>query len=156
MELRPELRPPALDPARVARLAELADGLDGAAPGQGEDDLVAFNRLAGTALPLADFQGIHKSESPEDFVRRVLFRRSLAPDPRLTVAEMTEIVSRVTAGGDDHDFFLELFLVNCTHPAGTDLIYWLDLVPELPQDREPTAAEIAALALPNRPPRPVS
>jgi hypothetical protein len=60
---------------------------------------------------------------------------------------MVEIVSRVTACADDRDFFLELFVVNCNHPSGTDLIYWPDQVPELPQDREPTAAEITALAM---------
>lgn len=150
MELRPDLRPPALDAALVARLARLADRLDGAAPGQRDGDLAEFNRLAGTTLPLADFQGIDSGEDPEEFVRRVLFQRSLAPDPNLTLAEMAEVVSRASAGEDDHDFYLELFLVNCKHPSGTDLIYWPDLVPELPQDREPTAEEIAELALRGR------
>jgi hypothetical protein len=147
VELRPELTPPALDQAVIARLARLADRLDGAKPGQRDDELAEFNRLAGTALPLSDFQGIHKSEGPEDFVRRVLFQRSLSPDPSLTRAEMAEIVSRVMACGEDHDFYLELFLVNCKHPSGSDLIYWPDLVPELPQGRQPTAEEIADLAM---------
>src|SRR4051812_23253192 len=39
MELRPELMPPALDEAKVLRLAELAAGLDGAHPGSWEEDL---------------------------------------------------------------------------------------------------------------------
>jgi hypothetical protein len=147
MEVRPELMPPVLDDAIVARLARLADHLDGAGAGQGDDELAEFNRLAGTAVPLADFQGIYKSEAPEDFVRRVLFQRSLAPDPGLSVAEMAEIVSRVTGCGDGHDFYLQLFLVNCKHPSGTDLIFWPNLVPELPQGREPTAEEIADLAM---------
>lgn len=82
-----------------------------------------------------------------DFVRRVLFQEALKPDPGITPAEMAEIVSRVAACGDDHDFYLELFVVNCRHPSGTDLIFYPDLVPELPQGREPTPAEIAALAL---------
>ena len=54
----------------------------------------------------------------------------------------------------DHDLrylrdhgYLELFQINCKHPSGTDLIFWPNLVPELPQDREPTAEEIADLAL---------
>jgi hypothetical protein len=147
MELRPGLMPPALDAALVARLAKLADRLDGAAPGQRDADLAEFNRLAGTDIPLADFQGIYKSEDAEDFVRRALFQRSLAPDPKVSLAEMTEIVSRVKACGDDSDFYLELFLVNCKHPSRTDLIYWPNLVPELPQGCEPTAEEIAELAL---------
>jgi hypothetical protein len=147
MELRPELMPPALDAALVARLTRLADRLDGARPGQRDAELAEFNRLAGTDLPLADFQGIYQSEEAEDFVRRVLFQRSLAPDPRVSLAEMTEIVSRVMACGDDRDFYLELFLVNSRHPSGTDLIYWPDQVPELPRGCEPTAAEVAVLAL---------
>lgn len=150
MDLRPGLMPPALDAALVARLAMLADRLDGAAPGQWDDDLAEFNRLAGTELPLADFQGIYKSEDAEDFVRRVLFQQSLTPDPNVSLAEMTEIVSRVSACGADYDFFLELFLVNCKHPSGTDLIYWPDQVPELPRGREPTAEEVADLALRGR------
>jgi hypothetical protein len=142
--------PPALDAAVIARLAKLADRLDGAAPGQRDDDLAEFNRLAGTDIPLADFQGIYQSESPEDFVRRVLFQRSLAPDPSISLAEVTEVVSRVMACGDDHEFYPELFLVNCRHPSGTDLIYWPDQVPELPQGREPTPEQIAQLALRGR------
>jgi hypothetical protein len=147
MDLRPDLMPPALDVAFVARLAKLADRLAGAVPGQQDGDLAEFNRHARTGLSLADFQGIYKGEDHEDFVRRVLFRRSLAPDPSLSLAEMTEIVSRVIACEDDEDFFLELFLVNCKHPSGTDLIYWPDQVSELPQGREPTAKEISELAL---------
>jgi hypothetical protein len=150
MKIRSALVPPVLDAAVVARLSKLADRLDGARPGQGDDDLTEFNRLAGTDIPLTDFQGIYKSENPEDFVRRVLFQKALAADPGITPAEMTEIVSRVMACADDHDFFLELFLVNCKHSSGTDLIYWPDQVPELPQDRDPTAAEIAELALRER------
>jgi hypothetical protein len=149
MQLRPELMPPTLDQALVARLAQLAAGLDGAAPGQWEDDLAEFNRLAGTSLPFEEFQGIYGGESHEDYVRRVLYRRRLTLDPALSPEEMAEIVSRVRAGGKDHDFYLELFVVNCRHPCGTDLIYWPDLVPEF-QGREPTAQEIAGLALRGR------
>ncbi len=58
-----------------------------------------------------------------------------------------EIVFRVMTCADGHDFFLELFLVNCKHPSGTDLIYWPDQVSDLPRGGEPTAEEIAELAL---------
>jgi hypothetical protein len=150
MELRTELIPPQLDETLVARLTRLADRLDGARPGERDDEVAEFNRLAGTTVPLAEFQGIYKSEDPSDFVRHVLFQRSLKPDPGLTRAEMAEIVSRVMASGEDHDFYLELFLVNCKHPSGTDLIFWPNLVAELPQSREPTALEIADLALRRR------
>ena len=147
MQIRRELMPPSLDAALVARLTDLAANLDGTAPGQGEDDLAEFNRLAGTAIPFEEFQGISGGEDHEDYVRRVLYRRHLAPDPALTREEMAEIVSRVSACAEGHDFYLELFLANCKHPSGTDLIYWPDLVPELPQGREPTAEEVAELAL---------
>jgi hypothetical protein len=152
LEIRPALMPPAFDQGLVARLARLADRLDGARPGQADDELAEFNRLAGTALPLADFQGIHRAESPEDFVRRVLFQRFLAPDPGPSRAEMVEIVFRAlpTNGNSDWNFYLELFLANCKHPSGSDLIFWPDLVPELPRDREPTVEEIADLAMRGR------
>jgi hypothetical protein len=61
----------------------------------------------GAGRPLGDFQGIYKRENPEDFVRRVLFQRSLAPNTSISPAEMTEIVSRVIACGDDHDVYLD-------------------------------------------------
>ena len=153
MELRPELMPPALGVALVARLAKLADCLDGARPGEFDDELAEFNRLAGTDMPLEEFQGIYGAENHEDYVRRLLFRRALAPDPTISQAEMTEVVSRVLACADPREFYLELFRVNCKHPGGTDLIYWPNLVPELPQDREPTAEEVARLALRGARPR---
>ena len=149
MDLRPELMPPALDQARLARLAKLADRIDGAAPGQWEDDLAEFNRLAGTDIPFEHFQGIYGGEDHIDWVRRVLYARALDPAPAVSLEEMTEIVSRIRAGGGDPDaiFYVALFDATCKHPAKTDLIYWSNLAPELPQDREPTAAEIAALAV---------
>lgn len=51
MELRPELMPPVLDGAEVARLAELAAYLDGAPPDRSADAPAEFDRLAGTDLP---------------------------------------------------------------------------------------------------------
>ena len=107
MQLRRELNPPALDAALVARLTDLAASLDGAAPGQWEDNLAEFNRLAGTAIPFEEFQGIYGAEDHEDYVRRLLFRRHLAPDPALTPEEMAEIVSRVMACAEGHEFYLE-------------------------------------------------
>ena len=148
MGLRSELMPPTLDAAKVACLAKLAARLDGARPGQWEDDLAEFNRLAETAIPIEEFQGIYGAEDHEDWVRRVLYRQSLAPSD-VSREEMIEIVSRAMPqnGNPDRDFYLELFLVNCKHPSGSDLIFWPNLVPELPQDREPTAEEIAHLAI---------
>ena len=147
MELRPELTPPVLDETLVARLAKLADRLDGAAEGERDDELAEFNALAGTDLPLRDFQDIYKAVNPEDFVRDVLYRRSLKPVPDLSRAEMVEIVSRLLAGGDAHDFYFALFELYCKHPESSDLIYYPEAIPELPRDREPSAEEIADCAL---------
>lgn len=139
--------PPKLDAALIARLTVLAARLDEAAPGHWEDDLAEFNLLAGTDVPFEEFQGIYGGEDHEDYVRRVLYRQRLVPDPALTRPEMGEIVSRIMTMVEDHDFYVELFRVNCKHPSSTDLIYWPDLVPDLPQDREPMVEEIAELAL---------
>jgi hypothetical protein len=57
MDLRPELMPPLLDKALVARLAELASRIDDAPPGAWEDDLAEFNRLAGTDMAFQDLPG---------------------------------------------------------------------------------------------------
>ena len=78
MELRPELMPPALDKAKVARLAELAARLDGAT-GQWDDDLAEFNRLARTAIPFEKFQGVYEGVNHEDWVRRILYRQCIKP-----------------------------------------------------------------------------
>jgi hypothetical protein len=147
MNLRSELMPPHLDKAAVRALAELADRLDGAASDLCGDDLARFNREAEADLRIDEFQGINGAGDPEDWVRRLLYRKSLAPVADLSRAEMIEIVSRVVACGPDHDFYFELFLVNCKHPSGSNLIYWPNLVPELPQDREPSVEEIADLAI---------
>jgi hypothetical protein len=147
MELRPELMPPALDEENVRHLASLASRLDGAATGLWDDDLAEFNRIAGTSVPIEHFQGIYGAEEHEDWVRRLLYRTSLSPCPDISRAEMVEIVSRILAGGPDQDFYVQLFDVNCRHPSRTDLIFWPNLVAELPQDREPMAEEIADPAL---------
>jgi hypothetical protein len=148
VELRTELTPPVLDATQLARLTELAAALDGAMPGQWDDNLAEFNGLAGCALPIQEFQGIYEAENHEDWVRRLLYRRSLVATD-VTRDEMVEIVRRATPGNGtpDYDFYLELFVVNCKHPAGSNLIFWPNLVPELPQDREPTSEEIADAAI---------
>ena len=148
MELRAELQPPKLDERKVARLAELAARLDGANAGEWEDDLAEFNRLAGTEIPIEHFQGIYGAEEHVEWARRVLYGRALTPTD-VSRDEMIEIVSRIMDPNYDADqnFYVELFTVNCKHPSESDLLFWPNLVPELPQDREPTAEEIADLAI---------
>lgn len=150
MELRLDLAPPAFDPALIIRLTKLADRIDGAAAGACEQDLAEFARLSGAATPFEQFQGTYGAEGHEAFVRQLLIRQHLIPLPPLSTDEMTEVVSRVMACGPDHDFYLALFEAHCRHPSGTDLIFWPDQVREFAEGREPTAAEVAVLALRHR------
>ena len=152
MELRPGLIPPVLDQEKVARLARLAARLDGARPGQWEEDLAEFNRLAGVALGIEDFQGMYAAEEHEDWVRRLFYGQAAQSAPDVSHQEMIEIVSRAMPqnGHPDSDFYLELFLAKCKHPSASDLIFWPNLAPELFLDWEPTAEEIADLAIGRR------
>ena len=127
MELRPELTPPVLDQALVAQLARFADRLDGARPGQGDDDLTEFNRLAGTALSLADFQGVHKAENPEDFVRRALYRQRITPAPGVTRAELAEVVRRAMPQNgyfDRRQVYMAIFDANVPRKGASNLIFY--------------------------------
>lgn len=100
MELRPELMPPVLDDAEVARLAALAAHLDGAPPERSAGALAEFNRLAGTVLPWQEFQGIHGAEDHADWVRRVLYRERIEPAADVTRAELVEVVRRAMSSDD--------------------------------------------------------
>lgn len=145
MSLRPELLPPKFEESIVARLAQLAAEIDGARPELADEDLREFNRLSGTIIPYEEFQGISGGGEHDEWVRRVLVRNTLRPVD-LTRDEMIEIVSRALQAGPERDFYVELFRVNCRHPSTTDLLFWPDLVPELPKGRLPTAEEIADVA----------
>jgi len=94
MELRPELMPPVLDEELIARLARLAASIDGARPGEWEDELAEFNRLAGTDIPFSHFQGIYGGEDHADWVRRVLYHETIRPAPGVTRDELIEVVRR--------------------------------------------------------------
>lgn len=127
MELRPELMPPPLDEAKVARLAELASRIDGANPGQWEDELAEFNREAGTNLGFPDFQGIYGGQDHDTWVRKVLAERYQRRLPDITRAELVELVRRVMeAEGTEHeiDFWLDMLALNIPDPEVSDLIYW--------------------------------
>ena len=69
---------------------------------------------------------------------------------KLTRDEMLSLVERIfRAEGTEAeaDADVELFIANCRHPSGSDLIFWPDLVPEYPPGHEPTALEVVALAM---------
>jgi hypothetical protein len=124
VELRPELTPPALDEALVARLARLADRLDGSGPGQHDDLLAEFNRLAGTALELDEFQGIYKVEDPEDFARRALYQQAIRPVPDITRAELAEVVRRAMATQAEDEGYLVVLETNEPSGRAFHAIYW--------------------------------
>jgi hypothetical protein len=132
MELRPELIPPALDEAKARRLAGLASRLDGAYPGLWEEDLAEFNRMAGTALPIEDFQGIYGAEDHETWVRRILVVRAVRPVADVTRSELAEVVRRAMPqnGYADFEGYMAVFDVNVPLPGASNLIFY-------PRDYDP-------------------
>jgi Colicin immunity protein / pyocin immunity protein len=68
---------------------------------------------------------------------------------KLSRDEMLMLVGRIfRAEGTEQeaDADIELFVANCAHPSGTDLIFWPELVPEL-RGRVPTVEEVVDLAM---------
>jgi hypothetical protein len=125
MELRPELVPPVLDEEIVARLAKLADQIDGAAPGEWEGLLEEFNRGAGTSLGFADFQGIYGGEDHATWVRRVPLAKAIKPAGDVTREELIEIVRRAMPqnGLRDYEAYMAIFDANVVRPHASSLIY---------------------------------
>ena len=124
MELRPELMPPTLDEALVARLAKLAAQLDG---DPDEDKRAEFNRLAGTDVPMQEFQGIYGGEKHEDYVRRVLYRRLIKPALGVTREELAEVVRRAMPQNefiDQHEAFMAIFEANVPLEGASNLIFY--------------------------------
>lgn len=128
MDLRPELMPPALDKAKVARLAVLAAEIDGANPGQWEDALEEFNRTAGTNLTFLDFQGIYESTDHETWVRNIISEPAARKISDITRDELLELVGRVCnpAAWAEHEvfFWLRLLEANLPDPRLSALIFW--------------------------------
>jgi hypothetical protein len=127
MRLRPELMPPTHDEALVARLAKLADRLDGARPGQCDDELAEFNRLAGTDIPLAEFQGIYGGEDHETWVRRMLCYQQIKPAPGVTPEELAEVVRRAMPQNeffDQREAYMAIFDANVPLARASNLIFY--------------------------------
>jgi hypothetical protein len=126
MELRPELMPVTLDEAKVIRLVELAAGLDGTHPGLWEEDLSEFNRIAGTTLPISDFQGIYGAEDHEAWVRRILIRQAARPVADVARSELAEVVRRAMPqnGYADYEGYMAVFDVNVPLPDASNLIFY--------------------------------
>lgn len=69
---------------------------------------------------------------------------------RLSREQMLDLVDRIRRSEgteEEADADIELFIANCAHPSGSDLIFWPDLVPEFPPGYEPKVAEIIDLAM---------
>ena len=126
MELRPELMPPLLDEVKVSRLAELAAEIDGAGPGQWEDILAEFNRIAGTTFALEDFQGIYGAEEHDTWVRRILVGQCVRPVPDVTRAELVEIVRRAMpqSGDPAYEAYMAIFDANVPRRKTSNLIFY--------------------------------
>src|SRR6516164_4760255 len=127
MELRAELLPPALDEALVYRLARLADGLDGAQPGQWDEELAEFNRRAGTNLPWEEFQGIYEAEDHEDWVRRLLYYQCIKPAVSVTKEELAEVVRRAMPTNEyfeQHEAYMAVFDANVPLKGASNLIFY--------------------------------
>ena len=124
MELRPELMPPGLDEQLVARLAKLAAHLDG---DPDEDMRAEFNRLAGTDIPMAEFQGIYGGQDHEDYVRNVLYHRLIKPASGVTRAELAEVVRRAMPANeffDLHEAYMAVFDANVPLDRASNLIFY--------------------------------
>ena len=127
MTLRPELQFPALDEARVERLARLAAQIDCSHPGQWEEDLAEFNAEAATNFSWEDFQGIYGGQEHSTWVRSVLAAPHARQLPDLTRAELVELARRVmTVEGAEHEihFWLDMLALNIPDPRVSDLISW--------------------------------
>lgn len=126
MKIRSELNFPQLDIDKVNRLAELAAELDGASPGQCDDELHEFNETAGTSIPLSEFQGIYGGMEHHSWVRNVLCEPFVKATPPPTDAEALELITRLmSAGGDEWElFFWTCVLEHHIDPKMSDLIHW--------------------------------
>lgn len=116
--------PPKLDEDRVAHLAKLAAAIDGARPGEWEDKLEMFNRLAGTAFGFKDFQGIYGGEDHSTWVRRVLNKRQIRSVPDVTRDELVELVRRAATVGEEAEAYMLVFDANVPRPKASNLIFY--------------------------------
>lgn len=127
MNLRPELTPPVLDEDLVQRLSALADRLDGAYPGQYDEDLAEFNRLAGTMLLHHEFQGIYGGDTHEAWVRRTLYSHLIKPAAKVTPDELVEVARRAIPTGESPDqssAYMAIFDANVPLAAASNLIFF--------------------------------
>jgi hypothetical protein len=123
MNLRQELTPPSVDERLIARLAELANALDG---NPSETLRAEFNKLAGTDVPMILFQGVYESEDHANFVRRVLREQRIKPVPDVTRDELVEIVRRAMKPDKAwlNELYMAIFDRNVPRPHASNVIFW--------------------------------
>ncbi len=119
--------PPVLDEELVARLAALADRLDGARLETCDDELAEFNRLAGACIPLVEFQGTSGGTDHATWVRRALHRERIKPAPDVTRAELVEVVRRAMPSNgffDQYEAYAAIFDANVPLAGASNLIFY--------------------------------
>jgi hypothetical protein len=128
MDLRPEFQTPPLDESLVARLADLAATIDGARPGEADDELAEFNALVGTTFEVDVFQGIYGGENHDVWVRRLLSTRLAPVVTDLTrddlIAAFARILARDRRSEEDRDYLCAVLQRSLDDPQITDLVDW--------------------------------
>jgi len=121
MNLRAELMPPLLDAQLVARLAKLADAIDG-----NPSELLRseFNSLAGTDVPMSHFQGVYGMDGHESFVQGLLRKKYIKPTPDVTREELIEVVRRAMKIDDLAEAYMAVFDANVPSPHASSLIFY--------------------------------
>lgn len=128
MNLRQELRAPALDQSHVERLVTLCDQIvTRVVAGQRAADLIyAFNRETGRLFGPTTFRGVYGSEECLDFVERVLTTLP-SPLPEISDAEAERMIEQILAGTvDDREswYWVRLLAEHYDQPRFSDLVYW--------------------------------
>jgi hypothetical protein len=125
MDLRPELRPPAVSPERIAHLCAAVDHIAGLLDrGEPADaPIAAFNADTGHSYTAEDFLTYWRSRDVEDLALEAA-RPARPKVPDITRDELVEIVRRIIDADSDTDYYVLLLTTNVVHPRVTDLIFW--------------------------------
>ena len=153
MELREELMPPTLDPAKVARLSRLAAEIDGGRIKDCANKLAAFNAEAEVNLSFDMFQGIYGGQDHATWVRSILSKPWVRHIPDITSEELAELVERVSsASGTEAEinFWVALLEANLPGSRICNLIFWPgEYFGDGNNRRELTPQQIVEIALSN-------
>ncbi|MFD6432682.1 hypothetical protein [Streptomyces venezuelae] len=129
MDLRPDLLPPPVSPARlhalcreIGRIAELVG--DRGREAEAEAAVAAFNEATGHRYGPLDFAEYDAARGLEEFAREAA-RPAWPRVPDVTRAELVEIIRRAMAdpASPDCDYYLLLLDTNVVHPHADDLLF---------------------------------